>query len=68
MADKVKIVVRTGAQIIEVTEGKRVQAIRTVGRSQIITRGEYLGDGVWEFNFQGRNWTVDAAYVQEVTP
>lgn len=61
-----KIIVKTGAQIIEVTEGKKVPRVRIVGRSVIHTRGTYLGEGVWEFPFQGSTWTVDAAYVKVV--
>lgn len=59
-----KIFVKPGAQIIEVTEGRQIPQIRIVGRGGIRTRATLhtdseTGDKCYEFNFQGKNWTVD---------
>lgn len=66
---KVHITVKRGAQIIEVTEGRKLPAIRSVGQAAIVTRGELHtdpenGDACYEFTFIGRNWTVDVKDVE----
>lgn len=68
-----KIIVRKGAMIIEAIEGRarrKIPAIRTVAYD-IPTRGTKLTDPelddvVWEFQHDGKTWTVGAEWVTEV--
>ena len=60
----VKIFVKPGARIVEVTEGRGLPRIRIVGRGGIRARATLhtdptTNDSCYEFNFQGANWTVD---------
>lgn len=70
MSRNTKIIVKPGAQIIEVTEGRKLPQIRTTAY-EIPTMGELLtdpetGDSCYEFGFQGRTWTVDTDQVEVV--
>lgn len=64
-----KIHVKQGAQIVQVTEGRGLPQYRVVGQGGIDTMGELLqdeatGDSCYEFRFQGKIWTVDVDQVE----
>lgn len=63
-----KIHIKTGATIVELTEGAKVPLMRVVGQGGIDTRGQEteVGSGVWEFKFQGKWWTVGGEWVEKV--
>ena len=70
MPYNIKIIVKRGAQIVEVTEGRRMPEYRTVG-SEIPTMAELLtnevtGDQCYEFRFGRKTWTVDVDQVEVV--
>lgn len=68
MAKNIRIIVHTNAKIVEVTEGGKVPQIREVGRSEIRALAELHtdpqnNDSCYEFDFQGKTWTVDVDQV-----
>ncbi len=70
MAKNVKIIVKRGAQIVEVTEGRGFPEYRTVGMeipamAELLT-DEETGDRCWEFKFGRKLWTVDYDQVEVV--
>lgn len=60
-----QLFIRPGARVIELTEGRIVPEMFTVGQSGIYATGVSETDGVWEVEFQGKRWTVEASAVIE---
>jgi len=62
------IFVKPGARIFEQTEGRQVPLQRIVGQAGIMSRGRPVDadepNGVWEFRFQSRWWTVERTDIE----
>lgn len=71
MARNVKIIVKRGAQIIEVTNGRgipqmRIVAVEIPAMAELLT-DPVTGDSCYEFKFGHSYWTVDVDKVEVVT-
>lgn len=57
--------IKPGAQVIELTEGRIIPQAFVVGAAGVYATGISETDGVWEVEFQGKRWTVEASAVIE---